>query len=219
MYLQHDRPTVPRRRRAGPCQDRPRKAGGGELSDSPRVEGRCVLAQSSDPGRTSWPRIRPPRTTSPTRISNPSPTKPHGRRSESSPLRRECGRVPHAAVDARHRSQRQALTSTTPTPVPVAAPTPAGPATAPAPKEDHNVTAGEANAAGNHDSHAGSDFVVVANRLPVDLERLPDGTTRWKRSPGDSSPRSSRSCVRTTARGSAGPAWPTPSPVSSSRTG
>jgi trehalose 6-phosphate synthase len=29
-----------------------------------------------------------------------------------------------------------------------------------------------------------SDFVVVANRLPVDLERLPDGTTRWKRSPG-----------------------------------
>ncbi|HEY2500659.1 MAG TPA: trehalose-6-phosphate synthase [Mycobacterium sp.] len=29
-----------------------------------------------------------------------------------------------------------------------------------------------------------SDFVVVANRLPVDLERLPDGTTVWKRSPG-----------------------------------
>ncbi|ART72393.1 trehalose-6-phosphate synthase [Mycobacterium dioxanotrophicus] len=29
-----------------------------------------------------------------------------------------------------------------------------------------------------------SDFVVVANRLPIDLERLPDGTTRWKRSPG-----------------------------------
>lgn len=28
------------------------------------------------------------------------------------------------------------------------------------------------------------DFVVVANRLPVDLERLPDGTTTWKRSPG-----------------------------------
>jgi trehalose 6-phosphate synthase len=26
--------------------------------------------------------------------------------------------------------------------------------------------------------------VVVANRLPVDLERLPDGTTSWKRSPG-----------------------------------
>lgn len=31
---------------------------------------------------------------------------------------------------------------------------------------------------------AGSGFVVVANRLPVDLERLPDGGTRWKRSPG-----------------------------------
>ncbi|NLG54416.1 MAG: trehalose-6-phosphate synthase [Rhodococcus sp.] len=29
-----------------------------------------------------------------------------------------------------------------------------------------------------------AEFVVVANRLPVDLERLPDGTTRWKRSPG-----------------------------------
>ncbi|MBF6478404.1 trehalose-6-phosphate synthase, partial [Nocardia cyriacigeorgica] len=29
-----------------------------------------------------------------------------------------------------------------------------------------------------------SGFVVVANRLPVDLEKLPDGSTRWKRSPG-----------------------------------
>jgi len=29
-----------------------------------------------------------------------------------------------------------------------------------------------------------SDFVVVANRLPVDMERLPDGSTEWKRSPG-----------------------------------
>ncbi|MCV7076898.1 alpha,alpha-trehalose-phosphate synthase (UDP-forming) [Mycobacterium szulgai] len=29
-----------------------------------------------------------------------------------------------------------------------------------------------------------SDFVVVANRLPVDQERLPDGSTTWKRSPG-----------------------------------
>jgi trehalose 6-phosphate synthase len=29
-----------------------------------------------------------------------------------------------------------------------------------------------------------SDFVVVANRLPVDLERQPDGGTTWKRSPG-----------------------------------
>jgi trehalose 6-phosphate synthase len=33
--------------------------------------------------------------------------------------------------------------------------------------------------------HSGdSDFVVVANRLPIDMERLPDGTTTWKRSPG-----------------------------------
>ena len=31
---------------------------------------------------------------------------------------------------------------------------------------------------------ARADFVVVANRLPVDLERQPDGTERWKRSPG-----------------------------------
>jgi len=29
-----------------------------------------------------------------------------------------------------------------------------------------------------------SDFVVVANRLPIDMERLPDGTTTWKQSPG-----------------------------------
>ncbi|HEY6423301.1 MAG TPA: trehalose-6-phosphate synthase [Pseudonocardiaceae bacterium] len=29
-----------------------------------------------------------------------------------------------------------------------------------------------------------ADFVVVANRLPVDLEPLPDGTRRWKASPG-----------------------------------
>ncbi len=29
-----------------------------------------------------------------------------------------------------------------------------------------------------------SDFVVVANRLPIDMERLPDGTVNWKRSPG-----------------------------------
>jgi trehalose 6-phosphate synthase len=30
----------------------------------------------------------------------------------------------------------------------------------------------------------GADFVVAANRLPVDLERLPDGTQEWKSSPG-----------------------------------
>ncbi|MFP5072649.1 trehalose-6-phosphate synthase [Pseudonocardia nantongensis] len=29
-----------------------------------------------------------------------------------------------------------------------------------------------------------ADLVVVANRLPVDLERHPDGSTGWKRSPG-----------------------------------
>jgi len=33
-------------------------------------------------------------------------------------------------------------------------------------------------------SSRGADFVVAANRLPVDLERLPDGTERWKHSPG-----------------------------------
>ena len=38
---------------------------------------------------------------------------------------------------------------------------------------------------GDQDVGSGnSDFVVVANRLPVDMERLPDGTTTWKRSPG-----------------------------------
>ncbi|GAA3460146.1 trehalose-6-phosphate synthase [Saccharothrix longispora] len=30
----------------------------------------------------------------------------------------------------------------------------------------------------------GAEFLIVANRLPVDLERLPDGTQRWKHSPG-----------------------------------
>jgi trehalose 6-phosphate synthase len=34
------------------------------------------------------------------------------------------------------------------------------------------------------DMAADADLVVVANRLPVDLEQLPDGDTRWKRSPG-----------------------------------
>jgi trehalose 6-phosphate synthase len=29
-----------------------------------------------------------------------------------------------------------------------------------------------------------SDFVVVANRLPIDMERLPDGSISWRRSPG-----------------------------------
>ena len=40
-------------------------------------------------------------------------------------------------------------------------------------------------AEGRADPDAGdSDFVVVANRLPIDIERRPDGTTGWKRSPG-----------------------------------
>ncbi len=30
----------------------------------------------------------------------------------------------------------------------------------------------------------GANFVVVANRLPVDLERMEDGTERWRHSPG-----------------------------------
>ena len=30
----------------------------------------------------------------------------------------------------------------------------------------------------------GADFVVVANRLPVDLVRDKDGTEHWKASPG-----------------------------------
>lgn len=34
----------------------------------------------------------------------------------------------------------------------------------------------------NHQDRA--DFVVVANRLPVDMERRPDGSTSWRRSPG-----------------------------------
>jgi len=38
---------------------------------------------------------------------------------------------------------------------------------------------------GGTDAASGtSDFVVVANRLPIDVERLPDGTTTFKRSPG-----------------------------------
>lgn len=35
-----------------------------------------------------------------------------------------------------------------------------------------------------HVSPGSSDFVVVANRLPIDAERSPDGTVTWKRSPG-----------------------------------
>ncbi|WP_197378778.1 alpha,alpha-trehalose-phosphate synthase (UDP-forming) [Mycolicibacterium mengxianglii] len=42
------------------------------------------------------------------------------------------------------------------------------------------MTAGEDRPVPSGDS----DFVVVANRLPVDKVRLPDGSTTWKRSPG-----------------------------------
>ena len=38
---------------------------------------------------------------------------------------------------------------------------------------------------GNDAARSGnSDFVVVANRLPIDMERLADGSVTWKRSPG-----------------------------------
>src|SRR5271168_2685335 len=47
-----------------------------------------------------------------------------------------------------------------------------------APREGRNSKTSDSGRFGD------SDFVVVANRLPVDLERLPDGTTTWKRSPG-----------------------------------
>jgi trehalose 6-phosphate synthase len=41
-------------------------------------------------------------------------------------------------------------------------------------------------ASGDRDSadSGDSEFVVVANRLPIDMERLADGTINWKRSPG-----------------------------------
>ena len=38
--------------------------------------------------------------------------------------------------------------------------------------------------AGGQEVRSGnSDFVVVANRLPIDMERLPDGTTRVETEP------------------------------------
>ena len=37
---------------------------------------------------------------------------------------------------------------------------------------------------GTTESFGHSDFIVVANRLPIDMERRPDGTLGWKRSPG-----------------------------------
>lgn len=51
------------------------------------------------------------------------------------------------------------------------------------------MASGEAGAEGR-DQRSGpatpgnSDFVVVANRLPIDMDRQPDGTISWRRSPG-----------------------------------
>ncbi len=63
---------------------------------------------------------------------------------------------------------------------------------------------------GQEGGSGNSEFVVVANRLPVDLERLPDGTHGGSAAPAGSSPRWSRSCATAAARGSAGRASPTP---------
>jgi trehalose 6-phosphate synthase len=43
---------------------------------------------------------------------------------------------------------------------------------------------GYSDAQGDSNLQGESDFVVVANRLPIDMERLPDGTTTYQRSPG-----------------------------------
>src|SRR6201997_2396268 len=43
---------------------------------------------------------------------------------------------------------------------------------------------GKSSGEGGGAADEAAEFVVVANRLPVDLERLPDGSTAWKRSPG-----------------------------------
>ena len=55
-----------------------------------------------------------------------------------------------------------------------------------------------------------SDFVVVANRLPIDMERLPDGTTSGNEARAVSSPPWSRFCAAGAVRGSDGPAFPMP---------
>ena len=39
-------------------------------------------------------------------------------------------------------------------------------------------------ARGAAETAGSANFVVVANRLPIDMVRMPDGTTAWKRSPG-----------------------------------
>ena len=63
-----------------------------------------------------------------------------------------------------------------------------------------------------------SDFVVVANRLPIDMERLPDGTTTWKRSPGGLVTALEPLLRRRRAPGSGGRAFPMPATSRSSRT-
>ncbi|MDL9945418.1 trehalose-6-phosphate synthase [Gordonia sp. ABSL11-1] len=51
--------------------------------------------------------------------------------------------------------------------------------------ESGHVSNGGAPDGHDADHHRGdAEFVVVANRLPVDKEVLPDGTVNWKRSPG-----------------------------------
>ena len=46
------------------------------------------------------------------------------------------------------------------------------------------MASGGGNSTDSTPIEGSSDFVVVANRLPIDQVRLPDGTTTWKRSPG-----------------------------------
>ncbi len=46
------------------------------------------------------------------------------------------------------------------------------------------MASGDGNSTDSPPIEGSSDFVVVANRLPIDQVRLPDGTTTWKRSPG-----------------------------------
>jgi trehalose 6-phosphate synthase len=54
----------------------------------------------------------------------------------------------------------------------------------PSDDSEHAIPEPPSEPATAEENGAGSGFVVVANRLPVDLEKLPDGSTRWKRSPG-----------------------------------
>src|SRR5699024_6861107 len=75
--------------------------------------------------------------------------------------------LPHASGHARHRPRHRRGLTWQNRPRPACATAPAGSS------EGGAVT--QASTA---------DFVVVANRLPVDLETAPDGSTRWRRAPG-----------------------------------